>query len=83
MGKHSVAEAQNRLSELIDQALGGEEVVITRHGTAVVELRPLRSAPEPLSREDLDWLAERRAGRSAATVDAGTLLSQMRDEEEH
>jgi len=38
-GTHSVAEAENRLPELIDRALAGEGVTITRHGRPVVELR--------------------------------------------
>ena len=37
----SVADAKNRLPSLIDKALAGEEVVITRRGTPVVELRPV------------------------------------------
>jgi hypothetical protein len=39
MSKHSIVEAKNQLSELIDRAMGGEEVVITRHGHPVVELK--------------------------------------------
>jgi prevent-host-death family protein len=35
MGKHSVVEAKNQLSELIDHALNGERVIITRHGFAL------------------------------------------------
>ena len=31
---HSVADAKNRLPELIDRALEGEDIVITRHGPA-------------------------------------------------
>jgi prevent-host-death family protein len=37
----SVAEAKTHLSELIDRALAGEEVVITRHGRPVVALKPV------------------------------------------
>jgi prevent-host-death family protein len=44
MGTHSVAEAKNRLPELIDRALEGEGVFITRHGRPVVEFKPI---PEP------------------------------------
>ena len=40
MGTYSVAEAKNRLPALIDKAIEGEEVVITRHGKPVAELRP-------------------------------------------
>jgi uncharacterized protein len=63
MGIHSVAESRNRLSELIDRALDGESVVITRHGRTVVELKPVRAQGRALSADDLDWLATRRAGR--------------------
>ncbi len=45
-----VAEAKDRLSELIDRAEGGEEVVITRHGRAVATLQPARRKP---SREEI------------------------------
>ena len=37
----SVAEAKNKLPGLIDRAVAGEEVVITRHGRPVAELRPV------------------------------------------
>jgi prevent-host-death family protein len=37
---YSVAEAKNRLPSLIDKALAGEEVIITRRGKPVVEVRP-------------------------------------------
>lgn len=39
----SVAEAKNRLSELIHSVENGESVVITRHGKPVAQL----SAPPP------------------------------------
>jgi prevent-host-death family protein len=81
MGSHSVAEAKNKLSELIDRALEGEGVVITRHGRPVVELKPIEAQARPVSLEGLDWLAERRAGRRPMTEDAGTFVSKMRDEE--
>ena len=83
MSNHSVAEAKNRLSELIDRALAGEGVTITRHGRPVVELRPVEAAPAPVKPEDLDWLAARVVGRAPARQDAGQLLSEMRDEGEH
>ena len=84
MSTHSVTDAKSHLSKLIDRALKGEGVVITRRGQPVVELRPVRVAPRkprPITDADLDWLRERRVGRSPAKTDAGTLVSQMRDEE--
>ena len=45
----------------------------------VVELKPVRPAPRPMT--DIEWLRARRVGRTLAKTDAGTLVSQMRDEE--
>jgi antitoxin (DNA-binding transcriptional repressor) of toxin-antitoxin stability system len=47
MGNHSVAEAKNKLSELIDRALKGEGVVIT----ATARLSPSydRFPPRPVA----------------------------------
>lgn len=81
MGTHSVAEAKNKLPELIDRAIAGEGVVITRHGRPVAELRAIPHPIGPITAADLDWLAERRVGRGRPTEDAGTLLSRMRDED--
>ena len=39
---YSVAEAKNTLPRLIDRALQGEAVVITRRGKPVAELKPVR-----------------------------------------
>jgi prevent-host-death family protein len=82
MSTHSVADSKNRLSELINRALGGESVVITRHGRPVVELKPVQARARPLSADDLDWLGTRRAPRRTGRDDAGTLLSRLRDEAE-
>jgi len=82
MSTHSIAKAKNQLSELIDRALKGEGVVITRHGHPVVELRPIPEPARAVSGSDLDWLAKRRIGRLSSTKDAGRLVSAMRDEDE-
>ena len=71
-----------RLSELIESALDGESIVITRHGRPVVELRAIPEPPQRLSPADLDWLAARRVGRVACSVDAGALVRGMRDDDE-
>jgi len=81
MGTHSVADAKNRLPELIDRALKGEGVVITRHGRPVVELKPIPEPPRRLSPAALDWLAARRVEVKGAKEDAGAFVSRMRDEE--
>jgi prevent-host-death family protein len=82
MSTHSVAEAKNQLSKLINRALNGEGVVITRRGQPVVELRPVRTPPRPITEADIEWLRVHRVGRSMPKTDAGTLVSEMRDEGE-
>jgi prevent-host-death family protein len=78
MSSHSVGEARNRLSQLIETALRGEPVVITRHGKPVVELVPVRPAPWPRAREALAWLKGNRIKpRGAAPLD---VLLRQRDE---
>jgi prevent-host-death family protein len=82
MASHSVAEAKNQLSDLIDRALAGEGVIITRHGRPVVEIRPVQAPAQAVSLADLDWLAARRVGHKPVKGDAGALVSGMRDDEE-
>jgi antitoxin (DNA-binding transcriptional repressor) of toxin-antitoxin stability system len=82
MISYSVVEAKNQLSELIDRALGGDDVVITRHGRPVVELKAIPEPAHAISPADLDWLAEHRIGRAPANTNAGELLSTLRDEEQ-
>jgi antitoxin (DNA-binding transcriptional repressor) of toxin-antitoxin stability system len=38
MPRYSVATARNNLSQLIDKAVAGEEVIITRHGKPTVNM---------------------------------------------
>lgn len=86
MPTHSVADAKNHLSELIGRALNGEEVIITRHGRPVVELRPVAAPPHRVTQADLDWLADRRmqlvqprGGEKPISIVAE--LARMRDED--
>ncbi len=82
MSEHTVTEAEGHLSDLIDRALDGEEVVITREGKRVVELKPIRRrTPKPVTAVDMDWLAAHRVGTTPSKEDAGTFISRMRDED--
>jgi prevent-host-death family protein len=47
MATVSVYDARAGLSRLIDRALAGEEVVITRKGKPVVKLSPVAESREP------------------------------------
>ncbi|WP_245516773.1 type II toxin-antitoxin system Phd/YefM family antitoxin [Methylobacterium segetis] len=42
MSEHTISDAERGLSDLIDRALAGEGVVITRAGRPVAELKPIR-----------------------------------------
>jgi prevent-host-death family protein len=80
MSTHSVAAAKNKLPELIGRALKGGGVVITRHGRPVAELRPIPEPERRITDEDIDWPGKHRVGSTPA-IDAGTLVSTMRDED--
>ena len=85
MANYSVAEAKNRLPSLIDKALEGEEVVITRHGKPVAELRPSRqpgAKPAKSSRAMLEWLLARTMARKGVGITSVELLDQMYEEDE-
>lgn len=84
MTTYSVADAKNNLSELIDRALKGEGVVITRHGAPLVELRPVAGQIRVVRQADLDWLAVHRLQPERPLAQSsGDLVSTMRDEDEH
>ena len=82
MTAYSVAESKNKLSELIHRAVEGEDVVITRHGQPIVELRPIKRQPKPkrMTEADFKRLAEHRARLTPAKTDSVTLIRRMRDE---
>ncbi|KAB7646562.1 type II toxin-antitoxin system Phd/YefM family antitoxin [Polymorphobacter fuscus] len=61
MSRYSVADAKNGLSGLIDRATAGDEVIITRHGTPVAEIKPVR----PVTRQPGAGLAALRAFRES------------------
>ena len=50
MAKVTIRELRNQGGEVVDRAARGEQITITRSGTPVAELRPLRP---PLSAEAL------------------------------
>lgn len=80
MGTHTVAEARDRLPELIERALKGEGVVITRDGDPMVELKPIGKSLRALTQADIDWLDKHRVPRKHGGIDAVTLIRNMRDE---
>jgi prevent-host-death family protein len=54
-------EAKIRLSQLLDQALAGEDVIIARNGTPVVQLVPVQRKPvrrQPGAWKGMGWIAD-------------------------
>jgi len=81
MSAYSVAEAKSRLPSLIDKAIEGEHVVITRHGKPVAELRPTRQRDPQAARTADAWLRARRDARKAIPVTSVELLRQLYEDE--
>jgi prevent-host-death family protein len=80
MSTHDIAEAEQKLSDLIDQALKGEAVVITRDGRPVVELKPVRANQRAAREAELARLEAYRV-KLPEGVDVQAILRQIRDEE--
>ena len=80
MTTYSVADAKNGLPRLIDRALEGEEVIISRHGKAVAELRPIARQDHKASTTSYAWLKARRLKRKGVGLTSVDLLDQLYDE---
>ena len=82
MAQYSVAATKDQLSSLIDKALAGEEVVITRHGKPTVELRVVAPDHGPnLSKgEWMERLRVLRARTPMMETSSVDLIRQLRDE---
>ena len=79
MAAYSVADAKNSLPKLIDRALRGEEVIITRRGKPVAELRPASRAFAP-SEGTYEWLRSRRDARPSVGLTSVEILRLMYEE---
>lgn len=81
MAAYSVAQARDGLPGLIDKAMAGEEVIITRHGKPVAQLRP---APTEAAAPHLgiDWLVEGRLKPKAGAPNSVKLLDMIYEDPE-
>lgn len=81
MSSYSVADAKNTLPKLIDKALAGEEVIITRRGKPVVELRPaLRQAAPAIGTHE--WLRARTRARPGVGLTSVEILDLLYETKE-
>jgi len=81
MSEYSVGDAKNRLPSLINKALEGEEVIITRRGKPVVELRPTMVRPPP-STGSHEWLAARTRARPGVGLTSLQILDLLYESKE-
>ena len=82
MGLYTLAQAKDRLSQLVDAALAGEQVTITRDGIAAVQLLPSRQIAIPMTPADIAEMARKRGARPRLAQDAIALVRALRDERE-
>jgi prevent-host-death family protein len=78
---YSVADAKNHLPSLIDRANAGEEVIITRHGKPVAELKPRASRDKVRARAALERLFAARDKLPPLAMTSVELLDQMYEED--
>ncbi|WP_397402772.1 type II toxin-antitoxin system Phd/YefM family antitoxin [Phenylobacterium sp.] len=81
MSTYSVAVAKNGLPSLIDRALEGEEVIISRHGKPVAEIRPIVPGAQPPSAVNYEWLRARREARPAVEITSVALLDELYEDQ--
>jgi antitoxin (DNA-binding transcriptional repressor) of toxin-antitoxin stability system len=67
MSTHTVAETKNQLSKLIDRALKGEHIVVTRRGHPVIEFKPIQAERK---QDDATPALDRRGAARMATCSA-------------
>ncbi|WP_371171646.1 type II toxin-antitoxin system Phd/YefM family antitoxin [Aliiroseovarius sp. 2305UL8-7] len=72
----SVSEAKGQLTDLIRRAEAGDEVILTRHGKAIVRLAPVQTRPNARNRRAL--IDEIKA-RAADKVQPGVCAVDSQD----
>jgi len=73
-------DARNRLSELIDMAERGEEVIITRHGKPVAKLVKAEADDDQVRRAEaaVQWIFDNRGDNSLGDLQIKDLISEGR-----
>ena len=82
MASYSVAQAKNDLPRLIVKAMKGEEVVITKRGVPVVDLRARPSSFESDDGDPLERLFELHRQMKPSGLTSVELLRQMYEDDE-
>ena len=80
MAAYSVAEAKNSLPRLLDKAIEGEKVIITRHGKPVAEIRSVPTLTPDERKAKLLEIADRRLSRPPLDMTSVELINGMYEE---
>lgn len=72
----TVSEAKGLLTDLVRRAEAGEEIVLTRHGQAVVRLAPIVAVPDRSARRAL---LEKLRSAGAAKASPGPAAARSQD----
>ena len=79
-----VTEARQRLTEILDRVLAGEEVVVTRRGAPVAAIVPVTDEPDeprPLGLAAFAGAAAARRGLAEAVANVVAMRAVARDRE--
>ena len=78
----SVSDAKGQLTELVRRAEAGDEVILTRHGSAAVRLVPVKPATDGKSRRSLlNALRARASAKASVGPDAARSQDFLYDDD--
>ncbi len=84
MADYSIAEAKNNLPKLVDRAVAGEEVTITRRGKRVAKIvadpPAVECSDRPRAFNDIEWLKRHQVKTNDPSFDSTALIRAMRDD---
>jgi antitoxin (DNA-binding transcriptional repressor) of toxin-antitoxin stability system len=80
MTYYSVATTKDKLSTLIDKALAGEEVIITRYGKPTVEIRVVSGDAKPVKRGWAYYQAKLDRLETIPVNSEKPIMQQIKDE---
>jgi prevent-host-death family protein len=85
MAEYSIAEAKNNLPKLVDRAVAGEEVTITRRGKRIAKIvaepPPVAECVDrPKAFNDIEWIRRHQVKTADPNFDGAAMIRAMRDE---
>jgi prevent-host-death family protein len=78
MDRVGTFEAKTHLTRLLDRVAAGEQITITRHGTPVARLVPVKSAGSRQLRETIAKLKEFSRGQTLGGLKIKDLINEGR-----